>query len=302
MDIMRSLTVGLYVEQPQTWLHRLDARVKLLWLASLLLSTILANTGWRLGLAVFLVAVTLATGLPWRVTRAQMGLLLLLAGMTFLIAIVSGDSLNVTAAHLRPVPDELVTTSGESLPVTVPVTPYRFELFQIGAVRINRATLDFALRVGSLIFTLLYAPSFYLLVTPAEEIAAAIATGLAPLARLGVPTVELTLTLTLALRFLPLVLEEIQNLVRAVLTRGIVWRRLGWKRSLGVWLAVGERLAANLFNRAEQAAAAMTVRGCTVPSRHRVPWGLLPARARDGWAGGLLLLFWGLRIGLGGTS
>ncbi|HAN46254.1 MAG TPA: hypothetical protein DCQ32_06835, partial [Cyanobacteria bacterium UBA8156] len=106
---------------------------------------------------------------------------------------------------------------------------------------------------------------------------------------------------TLALRFLPLVLEEIQNLVRAVLTRGIVWRRLGWKRSLGIWLAVGERLATNLFNRAEQAAAAMMVRGCTVPSRHRVPWGLLPARARDGWAGGLLLLFWGLRIGLGGT-
>ncbi|MFQ3680617.1 MAG: energy-coupling factor transporter transmembrane protein EcfT [Pseudanabaenaceae cyanobacterium] len=298
---MRSLTVGLYVEQPQTWLHRLDARVKLLWLSSLLLSTILASTLWRVGLAVFLVAVTLATGLPWRVTRSQMGLLLLLAGMTFLIALVSGDSLNVTTAYLRPLPDALAIANGESLPLTLPDTGYRFELFSIGAVRINRATLDFALRVGSLIFTFLYAPSFYLLVTPAEEIAAAIAQGLAPFSRLGVPTVELTLTLTLALRFLPLVLEEIQNLVRAILTRGIVWRRLGWKRSLGVWLAVGERLATNLFNRAEQAAAAMTVRGCTVPSRHRVPWGLLPVRRRDGLAGALLLLFWGLRIGLGGT-
>ncbi len=47
MDLLKSLPLGLYLEQPITWLHRLDPRVKLVWLVSILVSPILANATWR---------------------------------------------------------------------------------------------------------------------------------------------------------------------------------------------------------------------------------------------------------------
>ena len=43
MDLLRSLPIGLYLEQPVTWLHRIDARVKVAWLLSLLLAPVLAS-------------------------------------------------------------------------------------------------------------------------------------------------------------------------------------------------------------------------------------------------------------------
>ena len=48
MDLLRSLPIGLYVEKPFSWLHRLDSRVKLGWLMSLILSPLLANGPWRI--------------------------------------------------------------------------------------------------------------------------------------------------------------------------------------------------------------------------------------------------------------
>ena len=47
MDLLRSLPIGLYLEQPVTWLHRLDPRVKMAWLVGILVTPILANAYWR---------------------------------------------------------------------------------------------------------------------------------------------------------------------------------------------------------------------------------------------------------------
>jgi energy-coupling factor transport system permease protein len=121
-----------------------------------------------------------------------------------------------------------------------------------------------------------------------------------PLRRLNIPVTDITLTLTLSLRFIPLVLEEVQNLVRSVRTRAINWQKLGIRRSLQVWLMVSERLLENLLLRAEQIASAMTVRGFTSPNEHRVQWHQLRLRWRDWIALGSLLLFWAVRLGWGG--
>ena len=65
----------------------------------------------------------------------------------------------------------------------------------------------------------------------------------------------------LALRFLPLVQEELQNLMRALSSRAVNLRKIGLKASIGLILSVGERLLANILLRAEQGAEAMLVRG-----------------------------------------
>jgi energy-coupling factor transport system permease protein len=102
------------------------------------------------------------------------------------------------------------------------------------------------------------------------------------------------------LRFIPLVLEEVQNLVRSIRTRAINWQKLGIRKSLQVWLMVSERLLENLLLRADQIASAMTVRGFTSPSEHRVQWHQLRLRWGDWVALVSLALFWGARLVWGG--
>jgi energy-coupling factor transport system permease protein len=79
--------------------------------------------------------------------------------------------------------------------------------------------------------------------------------------------------LLLALRFLPLVQEELQNLLRSMASRAVNLRTLGFKAGFGIVLAVGERLLANILLRAEQGADALVARGGRIlgPSRFRLP-------------------------------
>ncbi len=291
MDILRSLPIGLYMEQPLTWLHLLDPRVKLFWLLLMLLSPIQANALWRMGLVAFLVLVTLLAGIPARAWRQQMGWLLLLAGMTLLLGLLLPDGSNVSYQPRRPLP-------AEALPQP---TDYRYVLFHSGFIHITRRSLDLGLRVSSLIFTYLYAPTLFLLVTAPEEIVLALTSLTLPLRRLGVPVVEILLTLTLALRFVPLVLEEVQNLVRAIRTRAINWKRLGMKRAGHIWLLVLERLVKNLFLRAEQTADAMQVRGFSDPNTHLVKWRSLKLISQDYIALLVLGVWLGARIVFGGA-
>ncbi|MFM9156557.1 MAG: CbiQ family ECF transporter T component, partial [Dolichospermum sp.] len=129
--------------------------------------------------------------------------------------------------------------------------------------------------------TLIYSTNLYLLTTAPEEITSGMESLMQPLRRFNIPVTELTLTLTLSLRFIPLVLEEIQNLVRSVMTRAINWKKLGVNGGAKVWLIVTERLLENLLLRAEQMANAMMVRGFTSPNEHRVRWQELKLRLGD---------------------
>lgn len=69
MDLLRSLPLGLYLEHPFTWMHRLDPRVKMAWLMGFLITPILANSLWRLAMVFLLIALTLAAAIPLRVWK-----------------------------------------------------------------------------------------------------------------------------------------------------------------------------------------------------------------------------------------
>ncbi len=304
MDILRSLPIGLYLEKPITWLHRLDPRIKLFGLLTFLLSPIQANDLWRIAISVLLILLTFASGIPMRVWKQQMGILLLLAFMTLAIASISPDGFNVTIQPRRPVPEIVKNAeqaqSSTTLTLNLPQpTPYRYVIWKAGNITITRKSLDLGIRVCTLIFTYLYAPTLFLLVTAPEEITAAIAAIISPLKFFKVPVVEIVLTLTLALRFVPLVLEEVQNLGRAMRTRSINWKKLGFKRTTQIWLILTERLIDNLFIRAEQTASAMQVRGFTSPNTHLLVWNPLKFLPRDIILLILLMAMWGVRIWIG---
>lgn len=311
MDLLRSLPLGLYLEQPITWMHKLDPRVKLAWLMSFLFAPILANPICRIGLVILLILLTLTAKIPLRVWRQQMGWLLILTFLVFLLTAIAPDGLAISYQPRLPANgivsvNPQTSGSGSKTPnfqqpqssflQNLNSSEYSYILFKRGPFTITRKSLDLAVRVSTLLFTLIYSTNLYLLTTSPEEITAGIESLMQPLRRLNLPVTEIALTLTLSLRFIPLVLEEIQNLVRSIWTRAINWKKLGIRKSTKVWLMVAERLLQNLLLRADQIASAMTVRGFTSSDRHKVEWHQLRLLRWDWLAMAFLAIFWGLRL------
>ncbi len=339
MDLLRSLPLGLYLEQPITWLHSLDARVKLIWLLSFLLAPLLGNIPWRIALVGLLIIFTFTAMIPMRVWRKQMGWLLIFSVMVLCVTAIAPDGLAIEHQRRLPASEITFVTTAPTQPTTATRQPwydplgwltnseaqqpkdgtnatkdpanqqelssdidlpqptdYRYVLFEQGPLKITRRSLDLGIRVSTLLFTLIYSTNLYLLTTAPEEITAGLEDLMSPLQRFNLPVTEITLTLTLSLRFIPLVLEEVQNLVRAVSTRAINWKKLGWRRSVKVWLTVVERLLQNLLLRAEQIANSMQVRGFTSPNEHRVQWHQLRLKKADWLAIAGLFILWGLGL------
>ena len=296
MDLLRSLPLGLYLEKPITWLHHLDPRVKLAWLMSFLFAPILANPFFRVALVVLLILMTTSAAIPWRVWKQQMGWLLTLSALVLVLSAIAPDGLNIGYQPRLP---------ATNLELPQP-TSYQYILLklELGSMKllITRKSLDLAINVSTLLFTLIYSTNLFLLTTAPEEITDGIESFMRPLRRFNVPVTEIILTLTLSLRFIPLVLEEVQNLIRSVWTRAINWKKLGIRKSSQVWLMVAERLLENLLLRAEQIASAMNVRGFTTPNTHRVQWHELRLRAGDFVALGILILLWGARVFFGSEA
>ncbi|MEH1941303.1 MAG: energy-coupling factor transporter transmembrane protein EcfT [Nostoc sp.] len=303
MDLLRSLPLGLYLEQPQTWLHKIDPRVKFAWLMSFLTSYVLANNFWRVLLVVVLILATLIARIPRRVWQQQMGWLLMLSFFVLAIAAISPDGMGVDYQPRLPANEQILTqplnSNNTVQEQVVEKKKYSYVLFQKGPVKVTRYSLDLAVRLSTLIFTVIYSTNLYLLTTAPEEITSGIESLMQPLRRFKLPVTEIALTLTLSLRFIPLVLEEVQNLFRSVMTRAINWKKLGLKGAFKLWMTVAERLLENLLLRADQMANAMMVRGFTSPNEHRVQWHDLRLKGRDWLAIATLILFWGIRLAIG---
>ena len=87
MDWLRQLPLGQYVAGRRGWLRRLDPRLKYAWSLAFLITPILASPWWRLALVGLLLLITLASGLPWRLWRRSVPLLLALSLAVGLLAV-----------------------------------------------------------------------------------------------------------------------------------------------------------------------------------------------------------------------
>ena len=261
MDWLRQIPIGQYVEVGGSWLQALDARLKLAWTLAFLLTPILAGPWWRLGLVGLLLLITAFSGLPWRLWRRSLPLLLALALLVGLLA-----TLLPAGAGSAP-----LSRPPQELPLLPDQQGLRWELLRLGPLRlgpvpigplvVTRRSAELGLNSATVLFTVIHSANLLLLSTPPEELVWGLSWFLAPLAPLGVPVDRLGFTLLLALRFLPLVQEEFQNLLRSVATRSVNLRQLGLQASLALLLGLGERLLANVLLRAEQGAESLLARG-----------------------------------------
>ena len=101
---------------------------------------------------------------------------------------------------------------------------------------------------------MIHSVNLMLLTTLQEDIVWALSWFMNPLRKVGLPIDKWLFQLLLALRFIPLVQEEFQNILKSVSVRSISLKSLGFKRSFNVLLTIVERLFLNIFLRIDQGA------------------------------------------------
>ncbi len=298
MDWLRQIPVGQYVPGKTSWLRNLDPRLKIGWVLMFLLTPILASFFWRVALVVALLVMTLVSSLPIRIWWRSLCLLSLLAVLVGALAMFlpTGDPSAILAVRS---PQELPNAFVEGPSWKIfSLGPVRLGPIDFGPLVVDRRSFELGLNTSTLIFTVVHSVNLMLITTPPEDLMWTIRWFMAPLAWLGLPIDRMSFQLLLSLRFIPLVQEEFQNLLRAMANRAVNVRRLGLKGFVGLILSVGERLLSNILLRAEQGADAFLARGGQwLPPSDFEPKNLIRGRFLflNIGSGILLLLVLGLR-------
>ncbi|WP_320675104.1 CbiQ family ECF transporter T component [Prochlorococcus sp. MIT 1341] len=261
MDWLRQVPIGQYAAGSSGWLRLLDPRLKFAWVLMFLLTPVLAGPSWRVSLVIALFVLTFISSIPRRVWSRSLSLLILLAlifgGLSMFLP--TGDQSPLLNARYPEELDglKLIGPSWELLNIG----PLRVGAIVIGPLIVVRRSAELGVNTATLIFTVVHSVNLMLLTTPPEELVWALSWFMSPLAYIRAPVDRISFQLLLALRFLPLVQEELQNLLRSLAIRAVNLKELGFKASVGLLLSVGERLIANILLRAEQGADALLVRG-----------------------------------------
>jgi energy-coupling factor transport system permease protein len=211
-------------------LHRLGALAKLLILIAFLVTLVLVKSFAGFGLmAVLLVVGVIASRIPAG---------FLVRGMRPVLWVIAIFALF-----------HLFFTKGGGV------------LLAVGFVTIELEGLIQAMYVACRLTMIIIAASLFTLSTPVLSAAQAVERLLKPLSYLKVPTAEIGIMLALALRFIPIVLEEGERLNMAQMARGRgQGRPTLWGRARDL-LALLVPVLANTMKRADNIALAMELRG-----------------------------------------
>ena len=260
MDWLKKIPIGQYVSGNSSWLRRIDPRIKVAWILMFLLSPILASIIWRISVAFVLLFITFLSLLPPRIWWRSLVFLLVFS------LIVGSLSIVLPASEIS---SELTIRAPDEIPGAIVVTP-TWEIFRLGPFNfgggslgtliVDRRSAELGIKTSTLIFTVIHSVNLMLITTPPEDLVWAIKWFFKPLNSIGLPMEKLSFQLLLALRFLPLVQEELQNLFRSIGVRAIDFRKLGFKSSLRLFITLGERLLSNILLRAEQGADSLMTR------------------------------------------
>ncbi len=248
--MLRDITIGQYLAR-DTAVHRLDPRTKIMstMLFMLLLFLVRQLAGYVF-LGVFTAAIVVLAGIPPRMLLRSIRSLAFILALTFLL--------------------QLFMTRGEPLFRLGPLVATR-EGLNMGTFMICRLTL---LVVMTSLLTLTTSP--IALTDGLEHL-------LRPFRRLGVPAHELAMMMTIALRFIPTLLEEADKIMKAQMARGADFRSGNLLRRARSLIPLLVPLFVSAFRRADELALAMEAR-CYRGGEGRTRMKQLAFAARDGIA------------------
>ncbi len=254
MNILTKFSIGQYVDGNKSWLRIVDSRLKIIAVLMFLITPIWAGLLWRLSLVICLILITFVSWLPsrvwWRSLLFLLGLSLLIG---FLSLIASFDIQSLDGPIRDPNELNLILESQEKWNI-LEIPSKKIGFITLGPYNLSRKAFELGIKTSTLIFTVIHSVNLMLLTTLQEDIVWALSWFMNPLRKVGLPIDKWLFQLLLALRFIPLVQEEFQNILKSVSVRSINLRSLGFKKSINVLLTMIERLFLNIFLRIEQGA------------------------------------------------
>ncbi len=250
MDLLRSFAFGQYIPVDSA-VHRLDPRTKIL-------ATIL------------LVAVVFAVR-----TFAGLGILaVLLAGVIAAARIPPGYVLR----GLRPV--FWLLAVAVALQILFGEGGGGHPVFHRGPLLITQENLVLGAFYGSRLLILVVATTLMTFTTSPVELTDGLERLLRPFQRVGVPAHELALMMTIALRFIPTLLEETEKIMKAQMARGAEFSQGSLARRARALVPLLVPLFVSAFRRADALALAMEAR-CYRGGEGRTRMTELVIRPRD---------------------
>ena len=227
--MLADITIGRYFPG-NSFLHRLDARVKLVLLVFLMIGVFLCAGAKAYGVFVLLVFFfTAISGVPPLTVLSALRPLWWILLFTFCMHLFAGGG------------ETVLFSWGDLLVAT-----------KEGAA--NGAFMCLRLGLIIVLSSLLTLTTDPLALTDAAEAL------LSPLKRVGVPAHELAMMMTIALRFVPTLLEETDNIMKAQASRGIDFEGGSFMSRVKNFMPVLVPLFIACFRRADELALAMDAR------------------------------------------
>ncbi len=210
-------------------LHQLDPRLKLILAFTYMVVIFLVQSPWAMLLvALATIGLILISQVPLRVILGSLKPILFILLFAFVI--------------------NLFTVQGKTL-------------LAIGPLKISDQGLFLALRMAArLTFLILSSTLFLTLTTTPILVADAIESLFSPLRKIGFPVHEMAMMMSIALRFVPTLLEETEKIMKAQSSRGADYDTGGLITKARGLVSVLIPLFVSAFKRAEELAIAMEAR------------------------------------------
>ncbi len=251
------VTIGQYY-QTDSVLHRLDPRVKLIGTFVYIISLFIVNT-WigYLAAAVFVAVLITLSHVPFGfIMRGMKPILLIL-----LITVVFN----------------LFLTPGTTL-----VSFWKLTITYEG--------LDFATKMAVRLIFLIIGSSLMTLTTTPNQLTDALESVMGPLKKLHVPVHEISMMMSIALRFIPILMEETDKIMKAQIARGADFESKNLMKKIRSLVPLLVPLFVSAFRRANDLAMAMEAR-CYKGGEGRTKMKPLVYRTGDYTAYGVLAAY-----------
>lgn len=230
-------------------IHRLDPRIKLLATLVYIIDIFVVKSYIGYGLATILLAlVVYMSKVPFKLLFKS------LKGIVFII--------------LFTVFLNMLFTSGDTV------------LLKCGIIKITQEGVDLALRMAIRLILLIIGSSILTLTTSPIQLTDAIEYSLKPFKKIGVPAHEIAMMMTIALRFIPTLIEELDKIRKAQMARGADFDTGGIVKKAKSLVPLLVPLFISSFRRADELAMAMEAR-CYRGDINRTRLNQLVLKARD---------------------
>lgn len=260
--MIRDITLGQYYPG-SSWIHKLDARIKIIWTFVFIISLFLIKDFWGY------IAVVVTLGLIIGISRVPLHFILKGLKPIFLIIIFT-FAIN------------MFMTKG---------TP----LVEIWFLTITKEGLYNAMFMGIRLVLLIIGSSLLTLATKPIHLTDGIEKLLSPWQKVGLPAHELAMMMTIALRFIPTLLEETDKIMKAQMARGADFESGNIMNRAKSLIPLLVPLFISAFRIAQDLAMAMEAR-CYRGGSHRTRMNGMRLKKKDGIAVFLMILYLGLII------